>query len=158
FREHLALSQAQQALSQAQDRRRAYEAGTLRSLCLLNTRTALEDHLQQGMEVCEKTLELYGVLEREDWQRHPDWQRLALEERRQPAEGPRERLVLLAGARVRKAPQDEAALHEALAFLDRASAIEDLSPSPAVWQDRASYLDLLGDKAAAREAQTMAER
>jgi serine/threonine protein kinase/Flp pilus assembly protein TadD len=144
------------AVSQAHDRCREYEEGTLRALCLVNTTTDSEDHLQQGLEVCEQTLSLYDVLGREDWQSHSDWQRLDPVKRKHLAEDTRELLLLLAGARVRQSPGDETALREALALLERARAIEGLSPSPALLKDRASYLELLGDSGAAREALALA--
>ncbi|HLJ94359.1 MAG TPA: protein kinase [Gemmataceae bacterium] len=144
------------AISHAQERRRAYEEGTTRALCLVNTTTPSEDHLQQGVQVCEQTLGLYDVLERDDWQTHGDWQRLDPEKRRHLAEDTRELLLLLAGARVRRAPRDETVLRDALALLDRARALEDLSPSPALLNDRANYLELLGDAAAAQEVRAQA--
>jgi serine/threonine protein kinase/Flp pilus assembly protein TadD len=152
-REHLAVSQAQ-------DRKRAYEEGTRQALCLLNTTSPFKDYLHQGLAVCEKTLGLYGVLEHPDWQNDPNWQRLAPEEHRRLAEETRELLLLLAGGRVRQAPRDPTVLREALALLNRADAIQDVdpTPSPALWQDRASYLRLLGDSAAADQAQARAEQ
>jgi serine/threonine protein kinase/Flp pilus assembly protein TadD len=165
FRDHLAstekklaASQEELALSQALDCKRAYEEGNLHVLCLVNTTTDLQDHLQLGLDLCEKTLGLYGVLERADWQENSNWQRLDPEERRQLAEETRELLLLLAGGRVRRAPGDKAILREALALLERAEGIRGLGESPALWHDRASYLELLGETAAARTARAMAEK
>jgi tetratricopeptide (TPR) repeat protein len=124
----------------------------------VNTTADLEDHLQQGLDVCEKTLGLYGVLEHANWQEHPDWQRLDLDERRQLAEETRELLLLLAGGRVRRAPGDKGVVREALALLDRADAIQGLSASPALLHDRASYLNLLGDTAAGRNLEETAKQ
>jgi serine/threonine protein kinase/tetratricopeptide (TPR) repeat protein len=157
-REHLTRTKEELAVSQALDRKRAYQDGSLRVLCLVNTTTDLEDHLQQGLELCEKTLGLYGVLERGEWEEDPDWRRLDPEDRRQLAEDTRELLLLLAGGRVRRAPGDKAILREALALLERAERIRGLDESPALLHDRASYLDLLGETAAARTARALAEQ
>src|SRR5439155_21757482 len=53
-------------------------------------------------------------------------------------------------------PGDRTVLRDALVLLDRARALEDLSPSPALLNDRATYLELLGDSTAARQAQAEA--
>ena len=57
----------------AQDRKRAFEAGFVRALCLVNTVADGQDHLHQGVKACEDALGLYGVLERDDWQQQPAW-------------------------------------------------------------------------------------
>src|SRR5262249_3355362 len=122
-REHLALTQDQLAAVQAQDRKRAFEAGTQRALCLVNTTVDTQDHLRQGRTVCEETLGLYGVLERQDWQAHPDWQRLDAEDQRRLAEDARELLLLCAWAGVRTGGASKEALRGALNVLDRATAM-----------------------------------
>jgi serine/threonine protein kinase/Tfp pilus assembly protein PilF len=167
---HLAASREELATTQARDRRRAYEDGTVRALCLVNTTAQAPEHARQGLAacedenarkgltVCEETLGLYGVLERDDWQRHPDWQRLAQEDRRRLAEDTRELLLSLAWAKVRTAADPAGAARQALALLDRAEAIDGLEPSPALLWDRASYLDKLGDADAARRAREAAAR
>jgi serine/threonine protein kinase/lipoprotein NlpI len=148
----------QLGVTQAQEVKSAYDEDYRRALGLLNTTADGQDHLEQGLAVCEKNLGRYGVLANADWQHHPDWQRLDAEKRRELAEETRELLLLLAGGRVRKAPGDEAVLRAALVLLDRADAIEGLDPSTALWQDRAAYLDLLADPAAANKARTKAEQ
>jgi tetratricopeptide (TPR) repeat protein len=133
------------------------------------------DHAARGRQVCEQTLGLYHVLDREDWQQDPQWQRLAADDRLRLAEDTRELLLLLAWSRVQcgqsgpLAPRADAvsrgetasladALRGALILLDRADAIEGLEPSPALARDRASYLEQLGDTEAARQAREAAER
>jgi serine/threonine protein kinase/Tfp pilus assembly protein PilF len=157
-REHLAHTQAQLADTQAQELKRAYDEDYLHALCLLNTTADGQDHLEKGLEVCEKALARYGVLTDADWQHQPDWQRLDRNERRELAEETRELLLLLAGARVRKSPMDHTVLREALMLLDRAEAIADLEPSPALARDHATYYELLGDTTAAREARARAKQ
>src|SRR5205823_5028062 len=85
---------------QARERQQDYEKGTLRALCLVNTVADLPDLLPQGKEICEATLGLYKVLDREDWENDPAWQRLVPEERLRLAENTRELLLLLAWARL----------------------------------------------------------
>jgi tetratricopeptide (TPR) repeat protein len=165
-RSSLADTQTQLGMSQAQDRKRAFEKGTARALFLVNTfvgggpetRTQQDDHLRQGLTVCEETLGLYGVLDRSDWQEHPDWRRLGEDDRRRLAGDVRELLLLLAGARVRLAPRDEPALRAALELLDKAEAVPDLEPCRALWEDRAAYQRALKDDAAAVFAQDQAKR
>ncbi len=174
IRGHLADTRERLLSAQAQERKRAYENGTLRALCLVNTTTDLHDHLRQGQAVCEETLALYGALDRDDWQEDSDWQRLTAGERRRLAEDTRELLILLAWARVRSAGSDrnqavqrtdahesahyQQALRGALALLDRAQAIGDLSPSRALWEDRALYLEQLHDMAGAKAARERARQ
>jgi serine/threonine protein kinase/Flp pilus assembly protein TadD len=157
-RQHLLNTRAQLAAVQAEERKRTYEAGTVRALCLVNTTTKVQDHLRQGLAVCEETLGLYGVLDRDDWQEHPDWQRLGAGDHRRLAEDTRELLLLLAWARVRTAPEDPDAVRRALALLDRAEAIDGLPPSRALWEDRAVDLERLGDPGGARAARARAEQ
>lgn len=154
--EHLANTREALAVSYSLDRKRAYLQDGQRVHCLVNTTADREDHLQEGLELCERTLGLYGVLDRADWQEQPDWQRLDDDARHQLAEETRELLLLLAGGRVRRAKGDQAVVRDALALLDRADAIQGLSVSPALLHDRARYLELLGDTAAVRKAQEKA--
>jgi serine/threonine protein kinase/tetratricopeptide (TPR) repeat protein len=146
------LAQARTQLQELQtrERRAAYEAGTLRALCLVSTVTDRDDHVVEGIRVCEATLALYDVLGRSDWQDQPAWQQLGPDERRRLSEDTRELLHLLASARVRAAPGDRGALRVALRLLDRAETIAGLSPSRAVRSARADYLEQLGDTGARR--------
>jgi serine/threonine protein kinase/tetratricopeptide (TPR) repeat protein len=142
---HLATATEELQTARAVECKRDYEQGTVRALCLVNMTTDIEDHLRQGIEVCEKTLALFGVLDRDDWQRRPEWVRLDAEDRQRLAEETRELLMSLAWARVRSHAGDHDELHQALALLDRAEAVEGLGPSRALLEDRASYLEQLGD-------------
>src|SRR5207245_315340 len=72
--------------AQARECRQAFEAGTTRALCLVNTTSEVQDHLRAGRAVCEETLNLYQVLDRVDWQRQALWRRLAPEDRQRLAE------------------------------------------------------------------------
>ncbi|HMF15335.1 MAG TPA: serine/threonine-protein kinase, partial [Gemmataceae bacterium] len=154
------LSNAKDSLQSilAQERKQQYVAGTERALCLVNTANESRDHLHEGLAVCEQTLCLYGVLDRDDWQEDPNWQRLDETDRHRLLEDTRELLAMLAWARVRGAQGDDAVLHDALSLLDRAEAIADLPPSPALLRDRASYLYQSGDLARAQAARTAAEQ
>src|SRR5207245_478229 len=98
----------------AQDTMRAYEAGTVRALCLVNTTSDLRDHLREGRAVCEQTLNLFGVLDQPDWQDQDRWRRLAPEDQRRLAEDSRELLLLLARARAGRQDKAIAHLNEAL--------------------------------------------
>jgi serine/threonine protein kinase/tetratricopeptide (TPR) repeat protein len=152
-RQHLAQVREDLQIARAQDTRRAYEAGTVRALCLVNTTCDLDHGLLPGQSACEETLALYGVLDRDDWQGGPDWRRLAEEDRRRLGEDTRELLLLLAWSRVRLRPDDCAALEQAVALLDRAEAVEGLAPSRALGEDRSRYLRQLGrEKEAAAAA------
>ena len=157
-RNHLNHTRLELQTMQAQDCKRAYEEGATRALCLVNTTSVMREHLAQGQDVCEKTLALYGVLDRDDWETHADWQQLEPQERRRLAESTRELLLLLAWARVQRAPADPEVLRQALGLLDRAAAIRDLAPLRALEEDRAVYLEQLGDATAAQAARARAQR
>ncbi len=150
-RAHLAETSQRLGQAQAEERKRAHDAGAVRAMCLVNTILGRQDHVRQGIAVCEQTLALYQSPDGRPCDEHPDWIRLAPDERRQLAEDRRELLLLLAGARVRMVPGDRPTLVRALALLDDAEAIRGLTPSKALWLDRASYLSQLGEteKAAA---------
>ena len=151
-RTHLATTRGQLSTVQDRDRRADFEAGTVRALCLVNTVVPLEDHMSEGVAMCEQTLNLYGVLEGTAWLEPQDWSHLPAGERQKLAEDARELLVLLAAARVQATPDDSSTLRDALSLLDRAGAIPGLSPSQALWLDRARYLTRLGDTVAAADA------
>jgi eukaryotic-like serine/threonine-protein kinase len=152
-REHLAETRRTLGEAQARQRLQAHDAGTARALCLVNTTIDMQDNLRLGAAVCEGTLALYDAPEGV----HPDWDRLAPDERRRVAEDRRELLIMLAGARVRLAPDDRGALRRALKLLDRAEAVGGLRPSRALWLERARYLVLLGETSRAASARRRAE-
>jgi serine/threonine protein kinase/tetratricopeptide (TPR) repeat protein len=156
-RSHLAEASTRLGKAQAAERKRAHDAGAVRALCLVNTVLGQQDHLRQGIAVCEQTLDLYQPPAGRPCEEHPDWIRLAPEERRQLAEDRRELLLLLAGARVRVARGDRPTLVRSLALLDEAEAIQGLAPSKALWFDRAIYWNQLGETGRARAARDRAE-
>jgi serine/threonine protein kinase/Tfp pilus assembly protein PilF len=164
-RRHLEAAQADLDASRALEHRRAYERGTQEALCLVNATPALpeqaranEEHTRRGLAVCERTLGIYQVLDRPDWEQQPDWLRLAPEDRRRLAEDTRELLLLLAFARVQRAPDSADVLRDALGLLDRAEAVGGLEPSPALAEARATYLARLGDADGAARARQEAGR
>jgi serine/threonine protein kinase/Tfp pilus assembly protein PilF len=157
-RGHLVRAREQLAVAHAEDGARRFREGAVRALCLTNTTTEVRDHLAQGTAECEETLALFDVLGRDDWQQGEAWRHLDADERARLGEDVRELLVLLAGARVRAAPGDGAALRDALRLLDRAEAIDGLPPSHALWAERAGYLERLGDGDAARAARRTADQ
>ena len=157
-RAHLAAAREQLGEAQARERKHAHDAGAVRALCLVNTTLGRQDHLRQGIAVCEETLALYDMPGGKPFEQHPDWRRLAPEERRQVAEDRRELILLLAGARVRLAKGDRQTLAGALALLDQAEVIPGLGPSKALWLDRASYRSQLGDAQMAEKALRRADR
>jgi tetratricopeptide (TPR) repeat protein len=136
-----------------------FEAGAVRALCLVNTVAGAQSHARQGRIVCEQTLACYGVLDRPDWQSHPEWRRLPARDRRRVAEDVRELLLLLARARVQTASRKAKSrvLRNALTLLERGEVIRGLRPSPALWEDRAVYREQLGDRKGARQARARAQ-
>jgi serine/threonine protein kinase/Flp pilus assembly protein TadD len=153
----LADTKEQLGAAQAEDRHRRYEAGVTEALFLVNTTSDLADHLQAGIKACEVTLETYHVLDRTTWQEPADWSRLDEEKRRELAGEARDLLLLLAGARVRQAPPgNHEALQAGLRLVDQAESIPGLPPSRALWEDRAAYLEGLGERGPAEEARAKA--
>ncbi|WP_074307368.1 protein kinase domain-containing protein [Singulisphaera sp. GP187] len=155
---HLAETRTRLMEAQARDRKRAHDSGVLQCQGLVNTILGDDTHLRQGIAVCEQTLALYALADGRSAQEHPDWVRLAPAERLTLAEDRRELLLLLAGARVRLAPNDPRELQAALALLDRAEALHGLKRSKALWLDRAAYLDQLGNHDEAKTAQRLADQ
>jgi tetratricopeptide (TPR) repeat protein len=158
LRRHLIDTQGQLEAAQAQDRKRAFEQGTQRALCLVNTTAEMQDHLRQGHRACEETLGLYEVLDRDDWQEQSVWKLLDAEDRQRLGEDTRELLLLLAWTVVRTSPGDRVTLGRALGLLDKAEAIQGLPPSRALWEDRAFYLAQRGDTRGAQAARDKASQ
>ena len=152
-REHLARTRRTLAESQARQRLRDHDAGTIKALCLVNTTIDMQDHLRRGIVACEEALALYDTAGGP----HPDWPLLMPEERRRVAQDRRELLIMMAGARVRIAPGSRRTLARALELLDRAERVAGLRPSRALWLDRARYLDMLGEAEKAANARARAE-
>jgi serine/threonine protein kinase/Flp pilus assembly protein TadD len=155
-RNHLAETQRQLEAAQAQERKRGFEEWTQRALCLVNTTAELSDHPRRGEEACLKALSFYRVLDQDDWQEQEAWQRLSSDDRQRLGEDVRELLLLLAANRARSAPGDQQALRQALAYLDRAEQVKGLPSSRALREDRALYLDKIGDAAGAAAARESA--
>lgn len=124
-----------------------FNDGTLKALCLVNTHSDLRDHAEQGRQVCEQTLSLFGILDDPNWQDRPLWRRLSASEQRQLAEDARELLLLLAGN----------AKDSFTVWLDRAEAIRDLPPSAAVWRAKAALFRQFGEAQRAEDADRRAE-
>ena len=108
IRRNLEATQGQLDSARDGERKRAFEEGTRRALCLVNTTADMQDHLRQGSKACRDALALYGVLGGEDWQQRPDWKRLDAEDRLRLGEDARELLLLLAWTEVRQAPGNAA--------------------------------------------------
>ncbi|WP_406698946.1 protein kinase [Singulisphaera sp. Ch08] len=157
-RTRLAETRTRLVEAQARERKRAHDSGVLQCQGLINTILGDESHIRQGIAVCERTLALYALADGRSAQEHPDWVHLAPAERLELAEDRRELLLLLAGARVRLASGDPRELRAALALLDHAEALDSLNPSKALWLDRATYLDQLGNHDGAKAAQGLADQ
>jgi eukaryotic-like serine/threonine-protein kinase len=152
--------------AEARELMRQIVEGVERARCLVNTTTGTADQVKEGLTGCEQMLAFYELLTRFDEQQHSGWQRLEPDQQRSLAEDVRELFLLMASGRVYLATQpdpkrqlsDEArrTVRDALTLVDRAEAIEGLPPSSALWQDRASYLDKLGEASAAAEARKRA--
>jgi serine/threonine protein kinase/lipoprotein NlpI len=136
--------------------KRAFHAGAIRALCLVNTTVAGQDHLESGRAECEQTLGLYQILTRDDWQEQSAWRHLTPTDRQTLAEDARELLLLLAWTRASAGPKDPAALREALSLLQRAEAVSGLAPLRALWEDRALYWNCLGEAERAKTSSALA--
>ena len=158
MRGYLRSAEHQVEANNVRQKLRLHDAGTLRALCLVNVADAHDENLRQGAEVCATTLQLFGVLDREDWANESAWKHLSDEERNRLAENTRELLLLLAWAKVRGAPDNPAVLREALALVERAEAIPGLPPTPALLEERAHYLEKLGKMAEAETIRAQAKQ
>jgi len=157
-RMHLVQARDELKTAAAQDRRRSFESLALQALRLGNTQDDLHALAPEGPDVIRAALALYGADERDDWQDDPDWRRLDGETRHRLAEDVRELLLLLAWAQTRQQDSSPDSLHEALGLLDRAAAVRGLKASPALAQDRATYLEALGEAERAKVAREEAAR
>ena len=151
------LRESNRLLTTARDRERvqAFETGNLRALCLVNTVSDVHDHLREGAAVCEETLGLFDVLERDDWQSRSAWLRLPEDDRPRVAGSIRDLLLLLAWARGHLEPGIDPAAN--LALLDRAEAIAGLPPSRALAKCRAHLLRAAGRAEDAARARQVAD-
>jgi serine/threonine protein kinase/tetratricopeptide (TPR) repeat protein len=151
FRDRLGAAQAREKL-------RTYEQGTTEALCLINTVLEIEnqEHLREGVRVCERTLQLYGLPPGSRWEDQSDLGFYRADERRKLAEDRRELLMLLAGAQIRLAPNDPTVRRRALGLLEQAEAIDGLAPSRALWLERGDNLEHLGETVRAAEARRTA--
>ena len=139
--------------AEARELQRRFEQGTLKALCLLNTRSDLHDHAEQGRQVCEETLALFGILDDPNWQDRATWKRLTATEQHKLSEDARELLLLLASTDLNSQISN---LKFQISLLDRAAAIRDLPPSAAVWRTRAALLRELGEAEQADAAEQKA--
>jgi serine/threonine protein kinase/Flp pilus assembly protein TadD len=136
-----------------------FDENTVRAFCLVSTTADLQgyDHQQQGLDLCRKNLDLYHVLDRPDWQERPGWQRLDETRRTRLLENIREVLLLYAWGRARADAFGPDGLNEALALVEKAEHIDGLTPTAALWEDRAFFLQKLGRTDEAAEAQSRAK-
>jgi lipoprotein NlpI len=148
----LAAAHEKLEVALAEEHERQFQQGTQRALCFINTHSELQEFVHDGIAVCETTLAVYGILEHPDWQDSAAWQRLPPQTRLKMGEDARELLLMLAWARTKVSSNIRDALREALLLLDRAESIRGLEPSRALWEDRACYLQKLGDTAEALAA------
>ena len=135
--------------------------------CFLNTTIGAYAPLKEGLEVCERTLDQYSVLQRDDWQEQAVWRRLKPQEQMQLADEISELLLLLARARIHRAKESREAtplaLENGLALLVRAEMISrayapaGTGTSCAICADRAAYLQSLGRTDEAEAAAKLAE-
>jgi serine/threonine protein kinase/tetratricopeptide (TPR) repeat protein len=148
------LSDTRESLSEAQAREqdKRFQAGTIETLCLINTVTDDDSHLRRGIALCEQTLELFRALSDPAWQEHPLLVRLPAADQTRVAEDVRELLMLLADGRVRLSRNRRNIVTEALALLERAERIRGVRPSRALWHDRARYFVMEGDFGQAQQA------
>ena len=170
----LALSGTQARLSAAQARvvetegaearelAQRFERGTLKALCLVNTHSELKEHSEEGRQVCEETLGLFGILDDPEWQSRSTWQRLTATEQHKLAEDARELLMLLASDTLTRSASEDVGddLASSLArraSVERAEAMRDLPPSAAVFRAKAALLRQLGQNEQAVAADRKAD-
>ncbi len=146
-------------VADARQLHRQFDQDTLRALCLVNTTNDLQqnEHLKQGFLLCEASLNRYGVLDRDDWQRAPRWRLLGADERLRSAENVRELLMLLADAQLRLRPGDAEAAQRSLAWLGKAERVDGLAPTAALHEARAACLAALGRADDANDAHAKAQ-
>ena len=120
-RTHLESAEVQVQANTVRDKLRRHDAGTVRALCLINTVAEQDSHIRQGIEVCEKTLALFGSADRGNGEEDAGWQYLEPEERERLAQNTRELLLLLAWCvfAMRRAMRRSCATHWTLSIVPR---------------------------------------
>ncbi len=157
YRQSLESTQEHLAISQAKNLKRQFQEGTIRAFCYLNTASEVVNHLENGIDHCEKTLNTFEILKNPDWQAATAWNRLSVEDQKTLGEDARELLVILAWAKVRLAPQNTQEVRSALGLLEIAEQIKGLAPCRALWEERARFAGLMNDEALGSEARKNAE-
>jgi serine/threonine protein kinase/lipoprotein NlpI len=151
-----AETQEQLASAESREQLQQFDENAVRALSLISTTTDLEgyDHQRHGLDLCRRNLGLYHVLDRDDWQKLPGWQRLDETGRTRLLENVRELLLLYAWGQAREDNWRRESVQQSLALVDKAEQIVGLAPTTALLVDRAFYLDKLGraDEAAAARA------
>ncbi len=117
---------------------------------LLNTTSGPAEHLGYGIHEADRALASYGVGIAEGWLQRPDIRRLPDPDQRTLLEELSELVQLRARAEVAQSALGgpfplprQRALQRAVAWLNEAERF-DPKPSPALYDDRAEYLDALG--------------
>ncbi len=132
-------------------KRKQFEAAFRECQILLNTANGPTGHLRRGLALADGELASYGAYRPEHWGESPSVRRLAPVERINLAEDLSELILLRCRASVALAARDgpessrRQALEDAVAWLGRAQAI-DPHPSAVLYEDRARYLQALGEE------------
>ncbi|MGF1581225.1 MAG: protein kinase [Gemmataceae bacterium] len=143
-------------LTQSRDRLRNFDEDTKRSLCLLHTFGEMQDHVDEGIRVCEKALGHYQVIDNEAWQETEEWKQLSKDQQITVAQDIQELMILLAFAKIQVAGKgkqpDHEAIRQALDLIKRAETIPGVPPSQVLWKARERFFLLAGKKAEAEKA------
>lgn len=139
-RQDLAITQDHLDKARSEERIRNFHLGTQRALCQMKTVIPNEEMQRSGIASCEENLNLFDILNDEEWQKTPRWRMVDDSERRSLAEEIRELLLVLASTKVRLSQKAE--LPGAMALLEKAERIEGLPPLRALSMERARYLDM----------------
>ncbi len=96
-------TQEQLASAESREHLQEFDANAVRAISLISTTSDLAgyDHQREGLAICRENLARYHVLDRDDWQALPGWQRLDAAQRQRLLDNIREVLLLYAWGKTR---------------------------------------------------------
>ena len=140
-----------------------FQEGLLKAQLLVHTGNEPGQNLAEGQKVCQQTLDLFDLVDPNEWTKSSRVKRLDPKAQAKLAEDATELVILLARVRaeqsklVTPAKTQTALLEHAVELLNRAEHFQSAGAPRALYEDRSNYRRLLGDTSSADADWTLAE-